>query len=153
VGFSLWEGKKVMGFLRRPYEPILGNAEKTALTERTLFSFLLKQKSENLRYVLAHLKAERGDFEARISLFTGTIAKVGIFPALLAYFSLLQKLNLLDNSAIGLLVQVVAYATPAFYFFAFPFNVVSARMDRHISLIELAANQVESGAAKRIHRR
>jgi hypothetical protein len=136
IAFNLTGMKK---FFVRPHEQIMGNVSKTAQSDLHHFHFLLTQDVKNLRYALRHIKSEIEYFEARASLIIGSVAKVGIFPALLAFFALTQKMVIPSNS----FLQVLVHAMPALYFLSFYDVTVRAKMTRHAALLELAISEID----------
>jgi hypothetical protein len=141
IALSLAGFKKVF---KRPHETIMQNVYKTAESDVEHFQFFLTQDVKDLRYALRHLKSETTYFEARASLIVGSVAKVGIFPALLAFFALTQKMVIPSNS----FLQALVYAMPALYFLTFYDVPIRAKMERYAGLLELAISELDDGNKK-----
>ena len=86
-----------------------------------------------LLYTLVHFKSECVDLDERTSMLIGAISKVGIFPALVSYFILIQKLEIANN-----FWWAFVYAVPILYFLAFFSQSTWGKLNRHIALYELA---------------
>ncbi len=136
IALSLAGLKKVF---ERPHETIMQNVYKTAESDFVHFQFFLTQDVKDLRYALQHLKAETTYFESRASLIVGSVAKIGIFPALLAFFALTQKMVIPSNS----FLQALVYAMPALYFLTFYDVPIRAKMERYAGLLELAISGLD----------
>ncbi len=144
LGFIALSFKDIKKYLVRPHEQIMKNVCMTAESELMHFQFLLTHEASNLRYVLRHLKSEAVFFESRASLIAGSVAKVGIFPALLAFFALVQKMSIPSNG----FLQALVYAMPVLYFLSFYDVFIKAKMERHAALLELAISEIEEKEKK-----
>jgi hypothetical protein len=63
---------------------------------------------------------------------SGALEKVGIFPAMLAYFAIAS--SILNGS--NQLVKIIVWTVPAFYCLAFIGGMLGLKMDRVIGLLE-----------------
>jgi hypothetical protein len=148
VGFSLRSIPKVLRFLRAPHAPILRNADKTAQTELVWFESLMQCPIAELRYMLVHLKAERQDFESRVTLISGPITKIGLIPGAVSYLAFLGTVQLGSTlptpSTLAYWALVLAFVMPGFYFMSMIAQRVTAKLDRYIALVELAIKQLDT---------
>jgi hypothetical protein len=144
IGVISLHGRDVWKFLKQPHLPVMHNAQKTATDEFKLFEFLCHRRIADLRYVLAHFKAERQDFESRVTMLIGPVAKVGLLPGAATYLAYLQTVQTANGTTLQLITQVVTYVIPFFYFMALLAKDVTRKMDLKISAIELAVQQLDS---------
>lgn len=145
LGFIAFSYKSVKKCLMHPYEQIMKNVSTTAEKELLHFQFLITRDVRDLRYVLSHLRSETVFFQSRASLIVGSLTKVGIFPALLAFFSLVQKMSIPSNG----FLQALVYTIPVLYFLSFYDVYIKAKMERHAALLDLAISEIEAMEEKK----
>lgn len=122
----------VFRIIKRPFNSLLERMQEAAINEAMYVEELTAYKVEVLEYALIHYKAERGAFERRSANISGTMEKVGIVPALLAYAVVAS--SLLKDA--GQLVKILVWTAPAFYCLAFFAGLLSQKMDRVAALLE-----------------
>lgn len=119
--------------VKNPFGILLNNSRITAIVDAQLIQDLMHKPLEQVEFLLLELKAEKDFFERRISLFVGSIEKVGIFPGLLAVVFSFSNLKQGQSGWI----TALAYVTPILYFFGAGGHYLIMRLDRQVKILEL----------------
>ena len=116
-----------------PFSLIIGNAVATVRYEPVLYRALTYRSTQEIKYILNRLKAERNVLNNKISLLIGGIEKIGLFPGLVAMF---MSFGQLGNNNVPSWVEPIAYASIALYIFGFLFHNAIIRADEKIQLLD-----------------
>ena len=117
---------------------IIQNMQDTIDADLILFQELMIQDIEVLEYTLVHITSEIESLTNRLSFLVGTIKKVGLLPAILAFFILFQKIDLNNfHESFHPLVTAFLYATPCLYLVSGIFEEAKSHLDRHREIYKL----------------
>lgn len=116
-----------------PFSLIIGNAVATVRYESVLYRALMYRSTQEIKYILNRLKAERNVLSNKISLLIGGIEKIGLFPGLVAMF---MSFGQLGSNNVPSWVEPIAYASIALYIFGFLFHNAIIRADERIQLLD-----------------
>jgi hypothetical protein len=97
-------------------------------------------ESEDLRYVLVQLKAERAIWKRRVSMIVGQIEKVGLLgmiPGVAAAITIYMNPNSLASPWIHEIANALIYGTPALYVIGCVHHMLMVRFDKGIMLLEM----------------
>jgi RNAse (barnase) inhibitor barstar len=119
--------------IKSPFGVLLNNAKVAARCDLSLMRKLMPKPLEQVELLLLEVKAEKDSFERRISLFVGSIEKVGIVPGLLALAFSLSNLKQGQSKW----VTALAYATPILYFVGAGGHYLIMSLDRKVKILEL----------------
>lgn len=120
--------------MQNPFDGLLARMHEASVNEAKYINELLAFEVIVLEYALTQYKAERNAFERRTAILAGTLEKVGIVPAMLAYFAVAS--TVLKDA--GQFVVVIVWTVPAFYCLAFFGGMINLKMDRVLALLELS---------------
>lgn len=135
-----WVNRRaVINATKNPFSLLLNNARVTTVVDSWLLPQLLCSPIDHLKLLHLELKAEKEFFERRLSLVVGAIDKVGLGPGLLAVSHDMTTPLTNQNSWI----TVLAYAMPVIYLFGMAAHFLLMRLDRVVSLTELAITRKE----------
>jgi hypothetical protein len=123
--------------MRNPAAAMLWNARMTAAVDARILPKIMRQPLENISFVLLEMRAEKENFERRMSLTVGAIESVGLFPGVLATLLSLQQLPGYGS----LWIRSLTYALPIIYVFAVYGRLYSMRIGRLLGILELAVTQ------------
>jgi hypothetical protein len=122
----------VYRIMKNPFDDLLARMHEAAVSEAQYVEELSGYETVVLEYALTQYKAERSAFARRTEILAGALEKVGIFPAMLAYFAVAS--SVLKEA--GQFVTILVWTVPAFYCLAFAGGVLNLKMDRIIALLE-----------------
>ena len=142
IGMSLWGSWKTFKWLQRPHLPIMKNVIKTSASDGDFFEFLRTQRLIDLRYAALHIQAEHSDFGMRAGLIVGAVTKIGLFPALLTYLTVIPKIDFSQNQ----IIQSFVYAVPILYLLSIPDGVIRGKMSRCLAMFELVVEELAKKA-------
>lgn len=125
----------------RPFSLIISNTVATVRYESVLYRALMYRSTQEIKYILNRLKAERNVLSNKISLLIGGIEKIGLFPGLVA---MLMSFGQLGNNNVPSWVEPIAYASIALYIFGFLFHNAIIRADEKIQLLDFIIEMKES---------
>ncbi|NHZ41762.1 hypothetical protein [Massilia aquatica] len=130
---------------KNPYAPMLSSVQRFLTADRPFIERLAAQDAGILKQVLAYYKDGRNGMEKRGSLLSGSIDRIGLFPALGAAALLAAGIYKLspENHWIQMLVPIIT----TFHFLNFLAFGMYAKMDRIIVMLELAVAESESRSA------
>jgi len=125
----------------RPFSLIISNTVATVRYESVLYRALMYRSTQEIKYILNRLKAERNVLSNKVSLLIGGIEKIGLFPGLVAMF---MSFGQLGNNNVPSWVEPIAYASIALYIFGFLFHNAIIRADEKIQLLDFIIEMKES---------
>jgi len=126
----------IVDVVRAPYEPLLASVRHALHHDQPYIDRLILLDVNALKHVLTYYKNERMLFERRGALLSGTIDRIGLFPALGAVALLylgLQKITG-DNGWAQILVPIIAF----FHFMNFLAFGMYQKIDRIIAMLEVS---------------
>lgn len=118
--------------MKNPFDGLLERMHEASVNEAKYINELLAFETIILEYAMTQYKAERSAFERRTAILVGTLEKVGIVPAMLAYFAVAS--TVLKDA--GQFVSIIVWTVPAFYCLAFFGGMLNLKMDRVIALLD-----------------
>ncbi|MEC5161655.1 hypothetical protein [Janthinobacterium sp. CG_S6] len=127
---------KVHRFIRSPYKPFMESV--TVILERDM-KYLKKLHMCDLgarQAVLAYYQNERNSMERRGSALSGSIDRIGLFPALATVAALAAAVSKLDQGKE--FIYVIISVIPFFHMFNFSAIGMYQKMDRVITLLQLS---------------
>lgn len=132
----LSESPGMLRFFTRPYESYLQLVRNAHGDYADLLQRLVLCEKDAMTHALALLKFERMGFERRAAVLSGSIDKIGLFPAMAALALLAGALRNLPfgHSWLEMLVPLIAFFH-LLNLFSFAMNY---RADRVIGLLEMA---------------
>lgn len=126
----------IVDVVRAPFDPLLASVRHAITHDQQYIDRLCAIDVKALKQVLAHYKTERILFERRGALLSGSIDRIGLFPALgavaLLYLGLRQFTG--DNSWAQILVPIIVF----FHFMNFLAFSMYQKIDRIISMLEIS---------------
>ena len=119
---------------RSPYAPFLKHVANSFTFDLQFVNKLSLCELNAVRYVLSYYKLERATFERRVCLASGSIERVGLFPAIAALAVLgasLAKLPGVSDWVLSLIPVILA-----FYFLNLAAYGMLQKKDRVIAMLE-----------------
>ncbi len=137
IYLAFYYRKKLRKYVRNPLGIIIDNAKQSHKLDSKYLNYFISKEKGALEKVFLELNSEKESFATRVSLVSGAIEKVGLFPGIIAFFITLSKI---DNVEFDWVLSI-AYAIPILYFMGGYSHVLINRMSRHIELIKYAIEQ------------
>ena len=124
----------IITFRKNPYKPIM-NLVENSFTFGFLYAHRLASCEINaVKYVLEYYKFERNALEKKGGVLSGSIEKIGLFPALGALAVL--AIALMNTNVTSGLVQILIPIILAFHFMNFVIFEMLQKMDRVIVMLD-----------------
>ncbi|HEY0061473.1 MAG TPA: hypothetical protein VGC21_05090 [Telluria sp.] len=136
----------VIDVVRAPYQPLLASVRHALEYDRQYYDRLKLLDIKALKHVLAYYKNERVLMERRGALLSGSIDRIGLFPAFgavaLLYLGLQNIVG--DNGWAEILVPIIAI----FHFMNFLAFGMYQKVDRIITMLEVSIDLHDEDAMK-----
>jgi hypothetical protein len=120
-------------FRKRPYAAFLRSVHSTATFHLQFLHELAGCEKQAVQYVLRHYQLHRVAMERRASLLSGSIDKIGMFPALAAVVLLWLSLS---KAPFGNWLSILVPIIFLFHLLNILAFALQQRMDRVIALLE-----------------
>lgn len=124
----------ILKIKKAPFSQFLSLVESSYTFDLQYARRLAQCDKRAVQYVLAYYKYERNGFEKRGSVLSGSIEKIGIFPALGALAILAVALSKITFASQW--IQMIPPLILAFYFLNFGMFGMLQKKDRVITLLE-----------------
>ena len=136
---KLWTWRKRIA---NPLGSIIDTIRKYAETDVDIVKDLYKRETDDLKYMLTQLKAERSAWERRVGMLVGALEKVGIIPGLAALIAIYMRPEI--TKPLTGWVAGIAYGIPGVYIIGMWSHLHMSRLDRFIMLIEMVIEAKKS---------
>ena len=128
--------KAIFNFILSPFDYFLEKIKYITKIDYRYTNLLKNKDIAHLKFVKVIVSAEKRSIEKRISLIIGSIEKIGIFPGILATFTILTKtLNNIPKD-VSDWIYAIAYINPAIYFIGVYIHSVLLRIDKAIDILD-----------------
>ncbi|MDO4907254.1 hypothetical protein [Neisseria sp.] len=137
IAIEIYKMKKHK-MLSHTHLAIIQNMQDTIDSDLILLQELMVQDIDILEYALVHITSELESLTNRVSFLIGTLKKVGVLPAVLAFFILFQKVDLNNfHKSFHPIITAFLYATPCLYFLSGIFEEAKSHLERHREIYKL----------------
>ncbi|GJH08449.1 hypothetical protein CBA19CS11_06445 [Caballeronia novacaledonica] len=128
---------------KAPFDPLLSSVSEASHLDLPSVNELVQHDREVVSFVLAHYAHERLAFKKRGGMLAGALEKVGLFPALAAFFGVAA--TVWDHTEFPF-ARALVFVIPAFYCMNFWALSLMQNMDRTIAMLEYSLQVIENKA-------
>lgn len=128
---------KIHRFLKAPYQPFLDSVDHALADNMQLLRKLHDRNIEARKTVLAHYQNERNNMERRGAAISGSIDRLGLFPALAAVAVLFFGIPAMEDDRRFFLYMIIS-VIPFFHMMNFSAVGMYQKMDSVITVLKLS---------------